>query len=254
MLSDLLNLPSSVRSDRQDLVTPTRRTPEAPASPLTIDALGMALSLPWSYCLYDAGALMAAIDAKLPPDIAVGSGVGAFVAALYAGNEPSAFADQFISFWNAWTREVREQNNVLGLLERYVDFDRINRPSPVLLLLPTVELSNGRIDTFSNHLGRWRMRIRPDHVLVASGYGQGLAFAGLQYAAIPAHLRETAVLRSLGDAFMSSPSAVVARRIAALPVRTRTGAKTRQFAGFHRVLPRRWPACRTKSTGCSLCA
>jgi len=197
---------SSTAERQTPLIRPTPRRNGNPQKIPEGTALGFALSLSQSLALYEAGALMAAIESGVAPDTIVGSGDGAFIAALYAGNEPSDFADRFVSFWDELSALLRTEGSLRELLERYVDFDRINARGPVQLLLPVISLDEGYVHVISNVNGRWRQRVRAEHLVAASGYQityhqPRSNAAPVALVAIPDAQRAVTSLRCLGETY-----------------------------------------------------
>lgn len=187
-----------------------------PARP-AVDEIGIALSLPLSLSLYEVGALICAAEAGIELNTLAGSGDGAIIAAVYAGNEPSRVAQNLIAVMSSLTGMLRTEDSIRNLLEKYIDFDRLNGGIH-RLLLPLVDLETGHAHVVSSVEGRWRRRLSPQQIVAASGYGevQWFNISGEKketFVAVPAPHREIAALRCLDDAFRHTRALPLAFKI-----------------------------------------
>ena len=64
-------------------------------------------------------------------------------------------------------------------LERLVDFDRINA-GVTRLTVSAVDVETGNFEAFDNQHGRWRKRIRPEHVMASGALPPGFPAVGIE--------------------------------------------------------------------------
>jgi len=64
-------------------------------------------------------------------------------------------------------------------LERLVDFDRINH-GPMRLTVSAVDVETGNFEVFDNQHGRWRHRLRAEHVMASGALPPGFAAVAIE--------------------------------------------------------------------------
>jgi NTE family protein len=81
-------------------------------------------------------------------------------------------------------------------LERLVDFDRINH-AEMRLTISAVDVETGNFEVFDNRHGRWRHRLRAEHVMASGALPPGFPAVGIEDPGPSAPGRETGKPRAM---------------------------------------------------------